>query len=166
MLLNWIKNPDGTGDTDIELLKLDTAGQKLWSRTFGITSRNDAPHNVITTPGGYIIVSIRDNTNVAHQNIEAHNHIFKINEAGEVLWEYFSPSGELRGKEGRAIATSDGGLLVMTGQGIEVPAGTDSANYAGTTTPSSWTPAGRKNGAYWLEIPCRLFLLITNSPLV
>ena len=135
VLLNWIKNPDGTGDTDIELLKLDTAGQKLWSRTFGITSRNDAPHNVITTPGGYIIVSIRDNTNVAHQNIEAHNHIFKINEAGEVLWEYFSPSGELRGKEGRAIATSDGGLLVMTGQGIEVPAGTDASqlrwhNYA------------------------------------
>ncbi|MCB9265158.1 MAG: hypothetical protein H6558_09055 [Lewinellaceae bacterium] len=40
-----------------------------------------------------------------------------------MLWEYFSPSGELRGKEGRAIATSDGGLLVLTGQGIEVPAG-------------------------------------------
>ncbi|MCB9290014.1 MAG: hypothetical protein H6560_22090 [Lewinellaceae bacterium] len=146
--MNWIKNPDGTGDTDMELLKLDTAGQKLWSRTFGITSRNDAPHNVIATTGGYIIASIRDNTNVAHQNIEAHNHIFKINEAGEVLWEYFSPSGELRGKEGRAIATSDGGLLVLTGQGIEAPAGRDSANYAGTTTPSSWTPAGTKNGAY------------------
>ena len=123
LLINEINNPDGTGDTDMELLKLDTAGQKLWSRTFGITSRDDTPYNVIATTGGYIIASIRDNTNVAHQNIEARNHIFKINEAGEVLWEYFSPSGELRGKEGRAIATSDGGLLVLTGQGIEAPAG-------------------------------------------
>ncbi|MCB0548402.1 MAG: hypothetical protein KDD19_12540, partial [Phaeodactylibacter sp.] len=67
-----------------------------------------------------IIAAIRDNTNIVRQDYEARNHIFKIDEQGEVLWEYFSPVGELRGKEGRAIATSDGGLLVFTGQGVEV----------------------------------------------
>ncbi|MCB9265157.1 MAG: hypothetical protein H6558_09050 [Lewinellaceae bacterium] len=100
VLLNWIKNPDGTGDTDIELLKLDTAGQKLWSRTFGITSRDDTPHNVIATPGGYIIVSIRDNTNVAHQNIEARNHIFKINEAGRCFGSISLPPANSGARKG------------------------------------------------------------------
>ncbi|MCO6490633.1 MAG: hypothetical protein J5I98_19615 [Phaeodactylibacter sp.] len=120
MILNYIKNPDGTGDTDIELSKLDTAGRFVWSQTFGITSRDDTPHNVIVAPDGYIIAAIRDNTNIARQDYEARNHLFKIDEQGEVLWEYFSPVGELRGKEGRAIATTDGGLLVFTGQGVEV----------------------------------------------
>ncbi|MCB0579051.1 MAG: hypothetical protein KDD10_07045, partial [Phaeodactylibacter sp.] len=120
VILNYIKNPDGTGDTDIELSKLDTAGRFVWSQTFGITSRDDTPHNVIVAPDGYIIAAIRDNTNIARQDYEARNHIFKIDEQGEVLWEYFSPVGELRGKEGRAIATTDGGLLVFTGQGVEV----------------------------------------------
>ncbi|MCB9052967.1 MAG: hypothetical protein H6556_26315 [Lewinellaceae bacterium] len=120
VILNYIKNPDGTGDTDIELSKLDTAGRFVWSQTFGITSRDDTPHNVIVAPDGYIIAAIRDNTNIVRQDYEARNHIFKIDEQGEVLWEYFSPVGELRGKEGRAIATSDGGLLVFTGQGVEV----------------------------------------------
>ncbi|MCB0546223.1 MAG: hypothetical protein KDD19_01475, partial [Phaeodactylibacter sp.] len=120
ILINEINNPDGTGDIDIELLKLDTAGRFVWSQTFGITSRDDTPHNVIVVPDGYIIAAIRDNTNIVRQDYEARNHIFKLNEQGNILWEYFSPTGELRGKEGRAIATSDGGLLVFTGQGVEV----------------------------------------------
>ncbi|MCB0595642.1 MAG: T9SS type A sorting domain-containing protein [Lewinellaceae bacterium] len=118
-----IKNPDGTSDTDVEVLKLNAEGAFVSSVTYGITSKSDRPNNILTASDGYIIASIRDNTNFAHQDIEARNHIFKVNEEGDILWEYFSPINELRGKEGRAIATSDGGLLVLTGQGIEFPAG-------------------------------------------
>ncbi|MCB9052971.1 MAG: T9SS type A sorting domain-containing protein [Lewinellaceae bacterium] len=118
-----IKNPDGTSDTDVEVLKLNEEGAFVSSVTYGITSKSDRPNNILTASDGYIIASIRDNTNFAHQDIEARNHIFKVNEEGDILWEYFSPINELRGKEGRAIATSDGGLLVLTGQGIEFPAG-------------------------------------------
>ena len=123
LLLNMIKNPDGTSDTDVEVLKLNEEGAFVSSVTYGITSKSDRPNNILTASDGYIIASIRDNTNFAHQDIEARNHIFKVNEEGDILWEYFSPINELRGKEGRAIATSDGGLLVLTGQGIEFPAG-------------------------------------------
>ncbi|MCB9266560.1 MAG: T9SS type A sorting domain-containing protein [Lewinellaceae bacterium] len=120
LLLNWIGSPEGINNDEIQILRLNKEGELLWEEEYGITSKDDTPHNIIATPSGYIIVSIRDNTNVARQNYEARNHIFKINEDGDVLWEYFSPTGELRGKEGRGIATTDGGLLVITGQGVEV----------------------------------------------
>ena len=122
-LLNLIVSSQGINNDEIQVLRLNIEGEVLWEKEYGIISRDDTPNNVICLPDGYIIASIRDNTNFAHQNIEARNHIFKVNEQGEVLWEYFSPIGELRGKEGRAIATTDGGLLVLTGQGVEVPAG-------------------------------------------
>ncbi len=122
-LLNLIVSSEGINNDEIQVLRLNMEGELLWEKEYGIISRDDSPHNIMHIPGGYLIASIRDNTNIAHQNIEARNHIFKINEQGDVLWEYFSPTGELRGKEGRAIATSDGGLLVFTGQGVEFPAG-------------------------------------------
>ncbi|MCB0559136.1 MAG: hypothetical protein KDD09_09350 [Phaeodactylibacter sp.] len=135
MLLNWIGSPEGINNDEIQILRLNKEGELLWGKEYGIVSRDDTPHKIIYIQDGFIIAAIRDNTNIVHQNYEARNHIFKVNEEGEIMWEYFSPSGELRGKEGRAIATSDGGLLVMTGQGIEVPAGTDAGqlrwhNYA------------------------------------
>ncbi|MCB0571796.1 MAG: T9SS type A sorting domain-containing protein, partial [Phaeodactylibacter sp.] len=120
ILVNEINNSDGTWDIDIELLKLDTLGNLQWSKTFGTTTRDDTPQSVIRTPSGYIIASIRDNTNSTHENFEFRNHIFEISDEGEILWQYLSPIDELRGLKGGVIPTSDGGLLVLTGKGIEV----------------------------------------------
>ncbi|MCO6491180.1 MAG: hypothetical protein J5I98_22370, partial [Phaeodactylibacter sp.] len=122
-MLNLIVSTEGTNNGQIQFLRLDKEGELLWDKEYGIVSRDDSPYSIIGMPEGYVIASIRSNINIARQDIEARNHIFKVNEQGDVLWEYFSPPGELRGKEGRAIATSDGGLLVFSGQGVEVPAG-------------------------------------------
>ncbi|MCB9052226.1 MAG: hypothetical protein H6556_22560 [Lewinellaceae bacterium] len=119
-LLNLIFSTEGINNGQIQFLRLDKEGELLWEEEYGIVSRLDSPFSVTVMPEGYIIASIRSNVNIARQDYEARNHLFKINEQGDVLWEYFSPTGELRGKEGRAIATSDGGLLVFTGQGVEV----------------------------------------------
>ncbi len=123
LLLNQIVNPDGTSDQDmdIEVLKLDELGNFQWSQSYGITTRNDWPGSIIPVDGGYIISSSRNNSLGGNRkNFEYRNHLFQVNNTGEVLWEYFSPVGELRGNKCWAIPTSDGGLLVLTGKGIEV----------------------------------------------
>jgi hypothetical protein len=71
----------------------------IWEHEHGIWSKDDSPDNIIVTDNGYIIASIRDNTNTG-DNSEAYNHIFKSDWNGNHIWSYFSPYGELRGKEG------------------------------------------------------------------
>jgi hypothetical protein len=110
------QSPVGVNNNDILVTKIDFEGEIIWEHEHGIWSKDDSPDNIIVTDNGYIIASIRDNTNTG-DNSEAYNHIFKSDWNGNHIWSYFSPYGELRGKEGRAIRTNDNGVLVITGNG-------------------------------------------------
>jgi hypothetical protein len=119
LIANKVGNTDGTSDKDMEILKMDFEGNILWRHIHGLTTWTETPYRLQVQEDGYIVSGIRDNTNYYPDGSDiARNHLFKSNWSGEIEWEYFSPEGELRGKEGHAIATSDGGLLVYTGQGI------------------------------------------------
>ena len=63
------------------------------------------------------------------------------------FWEYSRPPGELQeAKEGRAIATSDGGPLVFTGQRVEVYVNPVTGQLRWHNHVFKLTPADRRNG--------------------
>jgi hypothetical protein len=118
LLLSQVREPGGAPTQAIEVLKLDRQGAFQWSRTYGSPTQRESPYSIIPAEGGYIVSSIRSNN--ATINRVARNHIFKVGADGELLWTYLSPAGQLRPGSCWAIPTSDGGLLVSTGQGIEI----------------------------------------------
>jgi hypothetical protein len=95
----------GAGGNDFYLVKTDSSGNLLWSKTYG-GSGNDAASSVqITTDGGYIIVG---NTNSFGAN---GIYLIKSDSLGNVEW-----SKAIGGQNpGSVQQTSDGGY-VFTGQ--------------------------------------------------
>jgi hypothetical protein len=97
---------NGTGHPDFYLVKTDTVGDTLWTRTYGGTS-SDAGHAVQqTTDGGYIIAGI----------VEFPDYygigLVKTNASGDTLWtKTFGETEQLDG--GSVQQTADGGYIVV-----------------------------------------------------
>lgn len=98
-----------TMSRDLWLLKTDSAGDTLWTRTYGGLFR-DSGHGVLEKPeGGYVIVGMKDLDTEARVPYKL--WIISIDPQGDVLWtrEY---GGEL-GETGNWIErTSDGGYII------------------------------------------------------
>jgi hypothetical protein len=98
----------GGGDYDILLMKIDTAGNLLWTKTYG-GNGNDMGRDVIaTSDGNYMIVGSSNSPGLADQNA----NLIKIDPAGTVLWsKLFGGSANDYGNGVRQ--TSDGGFIMI-----------------------------------------------------
>ncbi|HLG36310.1 MAG TPA: T9SS type A sorting domain-containing protein, partial [Bacteroidia bacterium] len=97
----------GAGANDVFLMKTDSLGSILWSRTYGGSS-NDYPHSlIVTADGGYAISGYSSSFTNGNDDI----YIIKTNAIGDTLWTRIY--GSANQESAKSIRqTSDGGYVV------------------------------------------------------
>lgn len=109
----------GNGGRDAYILKVDSIGNPLWSRTFG-TAHNDQFSDVIQAQdGGYICVGYI-NTYFSLQFIYNDLIIVKFNESGELLLQAIF-GGSLDDYGVKVIKASDYGYTILGGTSSFTP---------------------------------------------
>jgi nicotinamide riboside kinase len=103
----------GPGDFDVYLIKTDSLGDTLWSRTYG-GNDPDYGHSVQqTTDGGYIVAGQTYSFDADSADV----FVVKTHENGDVFWScFFGGSKEDLGSSVRE--TADGGYVVTGSAGI------------------------------------------------
>jgi hypothetical protein len=100
----------GEGDRDVYLVKTDSLGNTLWTRTYGGTY-NEAGNSVEqTTDGGYIIAGWTYSFSAGTPD-SGNVYLIKTNSSGNTLWtRTFGGTGE---DQGRSVQqTVDGGYII------------------------------------------------------
>lgn len=110
------KSESNKGDFDYWVIKVSSSGQKQWDRTFGGVYEDKLSGLIQTSDGGYLLSgqssspSGGDKTENSRGGLDY--WIVKINANGQKQWDktYGGNNTEYHGK---AIATSDGGFLII-----------------------------------------------------
>jgi len=100
---------------DYWIIKMDSNGEKQWSKFFGGTF-TDKPYDAIQTPdNSYIIVGSSDSADFnISSNIGSYDFwIIKISENGNLIWEKSFGGSEI--DEARGIAASSDGNYIIVG---------------------------------------------------
>ncbi len=97
----------GEGDADIYLIKTDSGGDTLWTRTYGGTESDYSNSVVQTGDGGYIIAGSTHSFGEGEVNI----YLLKVDASGDTLWT--RTYGGAGGESGLSVQeTSDGGYII------------------------------------------------------
>jgi hypothetical protein len=97
----------GAGLEDIYLIKMDTAGNLIWSKTIGGTDTDVAPSIQQTTDGGFILSAYTQSFGVGLHDA----CLIKINQVGDTLWtKTFGGTNMDNGFS--AVQTMDGGYVL------------------------------------------------------
>ena len=99
----------GAGESDFYLIKTDSNGNEVWSRTFGGSSSDNAFSMEITSDGGYILVGKTDSYGAGGDDV----YLVKTDPDGNEVWSR-TFGGTLDDNALFVIETSDGGFI-MTG---------------------------------------------------
>jgi len=97
----------GAGMNDIYLIRTDSCGNLLWSKTYGTTVAEGARSGKYTHDGGYIIAGIKSGAPLA-ENV----YIVKTDSLGDTLWtkEY---GGQNQDEAYEIQQTSDNGYIIV-----------------------------------------------------
>jgi len=99
---------------DIWIIKIDSQGNKVWSKTIG-GSKNDYGTSIIATTDGNFIISgyTESSDGIVSSNFGLHDFlVVKINSSGDVIWsKNYGFSGHDNAH--KIIQTSDGGYFVV-----------------------------------------------------
>ncbi len=102
------------------VLKVDASGNEIWSKAFGGNGHDHASAIVATTDGNYIVAGFSTSAGPGVQNA----WIFKLDEAGNVLWQQAYGGDNHVTAAGSIALTSDGGYIVA-GSRLANGAGSD-----------------------------------------
>jgi Secretion system C-terminal sorting domain len=107
-------------DTNIYLVRTDSLGNMVWGKIYG-TPKWERPMSIKVTGDGKIVCGgIRTNETTNVQNYTYQCHIFQVDSAGNLEWEYLSPiSAGLRDAANDMILLDDGSIIVASGIGHE-----------------------------------------------
>ncbi|GAB4262092.1 MAG: hypothetical protein Kow0027_29600 [Saprospiraceae bacterium] len=109
-------------DFDISLLLLNSNFNIKYYKAYGNSALQEGSASLLfDSDGGYIIGGSRNNYNQTTINYLSRTYIIKTDSTGEVIWQYLSPPGKLQDEAKAMIKTPDGGLVVASGIGVEVP---------------------------------------------
>ena len=97
----------GNGNGDVYLLKTDSSGMEIWSRTYG-GIRRDEGHSVRQTgDGGYIVAGQTNSFGNGNEKV----YLLKTDPEGNLVWSRtFGAGGRNRGES--VCQTLDGGYIV------------------------------------------------------
>lgn len=106
-IITGITNSFGAGEPDVWLIKTDTYGDTLWTKTFGGIESDGAFSVQQTTDGGYIIAGWTISYSVGDYDV----WLIKTNASGDTLWtKNFGGTNEDRAYS--VQQTTDGGYIV------------------------------------------------------
>ncbi len=98
----------GHGKTDINLLKIDSQGHKLWEKNYG-GKRKEAPAAIARMKdGNYVIVGYTKSYGKGGHDF----YILKVDPKGNKLWEKVA-GGDAKDDATAVVATEDGGVVVL-----------------------------------------------------
>jgi hypothetical protein len=106
VITGWTCPPD-TENVDVYLIKTDSLGDTLWTRTYG-GPIDDWGYSVQqTTDGGYVITGLADNVNGVYADV----YVIKTDSLGDTMWtRKYGGSDDDRGYS--VQQTADGGYVV------------------------------------------------------
>lgn len=98
----------GAGSSDLYLLKTDSNGDTLWTRTYGGEDPDGGAKVQQTTDRGYIILGYTESFGNGYRDI----WLLKTDENGDTLWTR-TFGGAYLDMEGSVQQTSDGGYVIV-----------------------------------------------------
>lgn len=128
LMANSIGNPQRGADLNIQLLKLDPLGNIIWEKLFGRSTTREFPTSIVPTPdGGFIIGSRADDMHLRKRSFTIQTYILKVDRSGLWQWHYYSPEEDLQDGANAMVASSDGGLIIASAVGTEIPINTSTS---------------------------------------
>jgi hypothetical protein len=98
----------GSGGSDVFLIKTDSLGDTLWTKTYGGSTNDRGRSLQETSDGGYILIGETRSFGAGHYDV----YLIKTNSLGDTLWtKTFGGSGFDEGNSVRE--TSDGGYILI-----------------------------------------------------
>jgi hypothetical protein len=106
----------GNGESDVYLIKTDSNGDTLWSKTYGGIDFEDSFSVQQTSDGGYIMTGIA--FSFSFGNAQADVYLIKTDSNGDSIWT--KTYGEMNYSYGSYVQqTSDGGYIITGATGFE-----------------------------------------------
>lgn len=107
-IIAGLTNPLGRGDVDVYLVKTDSTGDTLWTRSYGGPGFDGAYSLAQTSDSGYILTGWTDSFGAGLNDV----YVVKTNASGDTLWT--RTFGGLSWDEGQSLQqTSDGGYIIV-----------------------------------------------------
>jgi hypothetical protein len=98
---------DGTGSNDVYLIKTNSSGDTLWTKTFGGTEWDNGFSVQQTTDGGYIVAGSTSSYGAGAYDV----YLIKTDSNGDTLWT--KTIGDINSNSGHCVQqTADGGYIV------------------------------------------------------
>ena len=113
-------HPNNLISNEIGLIKLNAEGELIWRKTYGNSSLRDFPFSsTILNENAYAIGGYIINDHIVTQNYTSRASIFQVDSLGNKQWEWLSPVDELWDAVYGIVASGDGGLIGVSGNGVE-----------------------------------------------
>lgn len=111
---------DSLYEKNAEIIKTDSSGNVMWRTAIGDISREWTHSLAQLSEGGYMI-GMTKNVGDFH-DFDLRSYLVKINEEGQILWEWLSPDGWgiITGAYGM-ITESDGSIILAGGKDNRSP---------------------------------------------
>ncbi|MCD4702169.1 MAG: hypothetical protein K8S24_09980 [Candidatus Aegiribacteria sp.] len=106
-ILTGFTNSYGAGSDDVYLIKTDSSGNTLWTKTYGGADSDHGYYVQQTTDGGYILAGYAESIGAGGNDV----YLIKTTSCGSVLWEKtFGGTGNDVGES--VQQTTDGGYIL------------------------------------------------------
>ncbi|MBU0483636.1 MAG: hypothetical protein KKB30_03885 [Proteobacteria bacterium] len=104
----------GSGFSDIYLIKTDSAGNEVWSKTFGGAGYDYASSVQTTSDGGYVLVGTVDEGFLSWEDLI---NLIKVDEDGNTVWSKTYGDLTWSGDKGVSVLEAGDGGYVVYGEG-------------------------------------------------
>ncbi|HYV91914.1 MAG TPA: T9SS type A sorting domain-containing protein [Chitinophagales bacterium] len=99
----------GAGNNDVYLIRINSSGDTLWTRTYGGVNDDEGNAVAVTNDGGFMIIGNTKSYGAGNDDV----YMIRTNSAGDTLWtKIFGGSGE---DQARSMNKTDDGGYIITG---------------------------------------------------
>lgn len=149
----------GSGSTDVSIIKTDSFGNTVWTKTYGGSDRDEGAQLRLTADDGYVVAAYTWNRGAGQSDA----WLMKLNAAGDTLWTRTYGGADY--DEAYCLDTTADGGYVLAGQTQSFGAGEDdiwlvktngsgdtlwTRTFGGATTEMAMGVESTLDGGYWI----------------